>query len=170
MSRKYLFWGLLVMLLAVLVYMIMQSREMEKQQAAAAIGVVKSAQSTPTRAYSPQDLEIVDAAMDLSPAAPGAQEGRSHAATHELTIRNNGKVPYENILLDITYRGGDGKTLYTKTYMVADKIVVPGQSVSLSGIRIEGVPGGVKQSSIRIVYAEIAGSAPAGESAPKEER
>lgn len=160
MSRKYLFWGLLIMLLAVLVYMMMQSRKMERQQAAAAIEVVKSAKTTPTRAYSPQDLEILDANMNLSPAGPVApeREARTFAATHDLTIRDNGKVPYENILLDITYKGGDGKTLYTKTYMVADKAVMPGQSLSLSGIRIEGVPGGVKQSYIRIVYAEIASS------------
>jgi hypothetical protein len=152
--------------------MIMESREMEKQQAAAALEVVKSAKSTPTRAYSPQDLEIVDATMNLSPAGPAApeREGPGFAATHDLTIRDNGKLPYENILLDITYIGGDGKTLYTKTYMVAGKVVMPGQTLALSGIRIEGVPGGVKQSYIRIVYAEIGSSVQAGEPAPKEGR
>jgi hypothetical protein len=135
MFRRSLFIGLTVMLAAVLVSLVIKGRQQEKKNAAAAaasrvIEVVKQYKPTPTRVIAPQDLVV-------EPSQPPV-------------VRNNGKIPYTNPELEITFSKGNTEVSTEKRKI--DKTIQPGETVPID---VPEMPGGTKASRIRVRSAEV---------------
>ena len=156
MLRKTLFWGLTLMLVAVIVSLVVRSRREEKKQASTIGEVVRQSKPTATRALSPQDLVIVEAKMDLAAAdgKPLAKDQSTATAHHQVVVRNDGPVEYSNMQLKFTYLDRADKVLESKTYVVA-KPIPPGQTVSLGDISIDGVPAAATHCVTKILYADL---------------
>jgi hypothetical protein len=131
MIRKSLFWGLTVVLVVALVGLILRGRRLEKQEAAQATEVVRQSRPSPTRVLAPQDLEIKGSTM---------QQSAGSTALHEVEIHHNGSVPYNRIQLEFVYLDRAGKVLSTKTHSFNRADIKPGQTLTATDIRIDGVP------------------------------
>ncbi len=156
MIRKSLFWGLTLVLVVALINLIIRGRRLEKQQASQLVEVVQEAKPTPTRVLAPQDLEILQAAVRLEGAMGGQTE--SQVARHEIEIHNKGTVPYGKVQLDFSYLDRSGKILATRTQAV-EQTILPGATLKIADLKIEGIPLSAVNSRIDILYADI-GSAP----------
>jgi hypothetical protein len=156
MFRKTLFWGLTLMLVAVIVSLVIRSRRAEKKHAQAVMEVVQQSKPSATRVLSPQDLVIVEAKMDLAggDGKPLAKDRNLATAHHQVVVRNNGPVAYSNVQLKFMYLGRGDKVLESKTFIVA-KPIPPGQTVSLGDISIESVPAAATHCTTRILYADL---------------
>ncbi len=156
MIRKSLFWGLTLVLVVALINLIIRGRRLEKQQARQRVEVVQEAKPTPTRVLAPKDLEIVQSAVRLEGATSGKTE--SQAARHEIELHNKGTVAYGKIQLDFGYFDRNGKVLTTRTQAV-EQTILPGATLKIADIRIDGLPLSAVDSRVAIAYADI-GSAP----------
>lgn len=153
MFRKALFWGLTLMLLAIIVSLAIRSRRNERKQAPEATEIVRESKPTPTRVVEPHDLVITESKMKL---VGGEAKGqRTATGHHEIVVRNDGPLGYENLQLKITYLGRGDKVLESRSYAVA-KPVPPRQTESLGKIVIEDVPPGATNCSTRILFADLA--------------
>lgn len=138
MFRKSLFLGLMLLLGAALVSLVVQGRRQEKKQAATRIvEVVKQFKPTPTRVIAPQDLEIV---------------GPDNPA--RFAIRNHGTVTYRNSEVEFVYLGRDGRVLENRTVKI-DKMIPPGQEVSVENAASDKIPEGSKRTLLKIRSAEL---------------
>jgi|GEM_PF-1534269 len=155
MFRKYLFIGLLIMLGTIVVWMILQTRQQERLAAAAAVGLVKSVQTTPTRVFSPDDLEIVESAMDAPPAGGAQATGPAVSAVHRITLRNGGSTTYVRLMLEFAYLGNDGRELETKRHLSGSIRLAPAQELTLGPIGVDGVPRAAVGCRPRIIWAEM---------------
>lgn len=151
MLRKSLLWGLTLVLVVALVSLIIRGRRLEKEQAGRLVEVVQDSKPTQTRALTPQDLEVVQSNMKLEKAADSAK--------HAVEIRNNGAVPYDNIALKFVYLDRSGKVVTTKNYSVI-QTVMPGSTVQIPNISMDGIPAAAAGCRTSIVYADI-GHSPA---------
>ncbi len=152
MLRKTLFWGLTLMLVAIIVSLVFRSRREEKSKAAEAVEIVQQSRPTATRVLAPQDLIIVESKMELVKATGEEQKGA--AAHHEVVVRNDGSVEYASLQLRFTYLGPGNKDLGSKT-CVATKPVPPHQTESLGEITVEEVPAGAARCTVQILYADL---------------
>lgn len=158
MFRKSLFFGLTLMLAAVLVYLVIQGRRREKLQQSTPrpVEVIRSSPPSLTRVIAPDDLHIVESKMELeTPSSqPGQESPQVHSARHHIVIRNDGSVAYHSIALRITYVGRANRILDTKTVPVAD-LLQPGQARSLADVEVENVPAGALKCEVAIAYADL---------------
>jgi hypothetical protein len=143
--RKSLFWGLTLILVAVLVTLIIRSRRMEKEQAQPE-EVVRQAFMVPTRVFAPADLEIASSTMQLKP---------DHTALHRIKIKNHGDVPYSGLLLRFTYQDHSGNSLLSKSYALGKAAIRPAQVFQVPEIVIMEVPPATKQFQVSIQYADM---------------
>lgn len=155
MFRKYLFIGLMIMLGTIVVWMILQAREQEKLAAAAAAGLVKTVQTTPTRVFSPDDLELIASAMEAPPAGAAGATGPAVSAVHRVTVRNAGSTTYTRLMLEFAYFGSDGRELETKRHLSGRIRLAPGQELALGPIGVDGVPRAAAGCKPRIVWSEM---------------
>ena len=156
MLRKSLFWGLTLVLVVVIVNLVVRGRRLEKEKADQVVEVVQESKPSPTRVLGPQDLDIVQSKMILEGASD--MKPQSHAARHEIEIRNNGDVAYGEILLRFSYLDGMGKVRATKTQSVI-RTLMPGAALVLSDILIDSIPASTADCRVSVVYADI-GHAP----------
>ncbi len=161
MIRKYLFLGLTGLLGAVVVWMVITTREMGKGAGRGPAEVTRVARPTPTKAFSPLDLELLECTVEYRAAEDPAQQ---QLAVHRLVIRNRGTVPYKNLLLDLSYLGGAGETVGERKVLVAGDGIAPGQILELDGLKIEAAPQRAAACTARIISAEI-GAVEAGKNA-----
>jgi hypothetical protein len=152
MIRRSLFWGLTLMLGAVLVWLIINGRKEEARQATAPAEVVKTASLSPTRVVAPKDLEIV------ASNAMGAIKASRSEPIGPIAIRNNGKISYHAIMLSLAYLDGNDRVLDTRSRLVPDTIQ-PGQSFTVSDFPLEDVPARAVRYRISIAYSNF-GPAP----------
>jgi hypothetical protein len=142
MIRKSLFWGLTLVLIVALVNLIIRGRRLEKQQSEA---TVQQSKPSATRVLSPQDLEIVNSALPLNP---------GHPVLRDLEIRNSGTVAYGSIQLRIACLDRSGKVLATKNHLIS-KLAMPGTTLKLSNLTIEGIPAETVILKLSISCADI---------------
>ena len=145
MIRKSLFWGLTLVLVVAIINLIVRGRKLEKEQASKDTEVVQQSKPTSTRVFSPQDLTIVDAAM---------QPGSDRTARHRVQIRHGGAIPYGRVQLKFVYLDSDAKVLATKTHAVT-RSLRPGASVSVDDIIIPEIPESVARAQVSIIYADL---------------
>lgn len=148
MIRKSLFWGLTLMLVAVLVWLVLQSRKEETKRTSAPVEIVKTAKLSPTRVVAPKDLEVAGSPVKLA-------GGRTKSADRTgVAIHNRGDVAYHNIMLKITCLGGDGKVLHTQTRVVGETLQ-PSQTLAVGEIATEAVPPGTARCTVTVLYADL---------------
>jgi len=156
MIRRSVFWGLTVVLVAVLVSLIVQSRRLETQSAPTVTEVVKTAQSSPIRVIAPQDLMVVGSDIRLvnpsTESAPAADAGS--AAELEVSVDNRGSEPYTGVLLRFTYLGSANNALRSQDYLV-EKQLPPGQITSTGTIKMDDVPKNTVKCEVTIVSADF---------------
>jgi len=152
MIRKSLFWGLTLVLLAALVNLIIRGRRLEKHEAAQLVEVVQQSTPSPTRVLAPQDLEILRSEMRLE--TQSGEEAQSRTDHHGFEIRNNGKVAYRGMRLSLEYLDSGGKVLVTRAQTLAQPLV-PGATLKLDDIRVEGLPVSTASCRAAVSYADI---------------
>jgi hypothetical protein len=145
MIRRSLLWSLTLVLVAVITILVIRGRRMEKQQAARMAEVIQPSNSTNTRILNPQDLEILNPAIQLK---------SNPFASHQIEIRNNGDVAYSQILLRMTYINQRGEELTSKTFSIA-QTVKPGASIKLPNLPTEAVPAMAVKLQLAIVAADV---------------
>ena len=162
MFRKSLFLGLTMMLVAVLVYLVIQGRRQEKRQEKTVrpVEIVQESAPSLTRVIGPDDLEILESKTEIG--ASGAEAGQppsvTVSATHRFTIRNNAHVAYHGLGLRLSYLGRGEKTLETRTVPVSD-LLQPGQARVLDEIKEADLPAGTLKCRATIAYADLEPSA-----------
>jgi hypothetical protein len=152
MIRKSLFWGLTLVLVVALVFLMVRGRRMEKKQSGRLVEAIQQSKSTPTRVLGPQDLEIIQSKMHLQGEAGATKPFL--AAHHEIEIRNNGNVPYGEIQLRFAYLDRSGKVLITKTHS-ATQGILPGAILKLADIMVDGLPAATTSFRVTVAYADI---------------
>jgi hypothetical protein len=156
MIRKSVFWGLTVVLVAVLVSLIVRSRHLETKSAPKTTEIVKTAQSSPIRILAPQDLYVVGSKTKfvklLAESAPIVDA--QAAAELEVTVENRGSAPYAGVQLRLTYVDNKNKTLGFRDYLV-EKPLLPGQTTSTGIIRLDDVPQNALKCDVSIFAADF---------------
>ena len=152
MIRKSLFWGLTLVLAVALMSLIIRGHRLEKEQARQMVEVVRESKASPTRVFAPQDLQIIQASMQLEKDSGNKENGR--AVRHKIEIRNSGNVPYANILLRLYYVSRSGKELATTTYLVSQRIL-PGATLSTEAL-VADIPASTVDSRVAIISADLA--------------
>ncbi len=157
MFRKWIFLGLMVVLGAVLVWLIVQSRQPEPP-ASPVYELVKQSKPTALRVFSPKDLEIVDQETELVREASGVEsDSLKTSAHHRMKIRNRGRVSYGAVEIEFTYLGADKRILGSESQHVA--VLVPaGETIQIDGITTQPVPSSATKCTARILFGELADS------------
>lgn len=149
--RKYLFYGLTLMLVAIVVFLAIQGRRMEEERMNADTEIVQKFDSTPIRALFPPDIEILEASMTLE---PGDETEQYYIAHHRIEIRNTGNVSYSEIQLKLDYLGAGGEVLASIPYNFK-KLIHPGKTFLLADVITENIPVEVTDSIPFVVFADM---------------
>lgn len=150
--RRYLFWGLTLMLAAVLASLVMQSRRRETARAKGSPEIVRVAPATPTRLVRPADLELVDPRVEL---AAGAR-----VAEYTAAVLNKGTVPYRDPMLELTCTDRAGRVVESRRHKL-DGVMLPGKALAAERVREESLPAAAARCTVAVLWAEIDHAAPA---------
>jgi len=164
MFRRWLFLGLTLALVAVIVSLVIQSRKQEaRQPAAPPREVVLSSPLSATRVLHPGDLEVVECRIDRNgPVRKGDFESSEKAqAKLVLRIKNNGQYAYRNLMFRLSFFGRGNNILETKT-LQDSQTVAPGKEISLQGSQPESVPTSATKCQATILYADLESTAEKG--------
>ena len=157
MLRRYLFWGLTLVLVVALTNLIIRGCRLEKEQARQHVETVEEAKPTFTRVQKPQDLKIVQSKMELEKKTDTGKP--LNTARHEIEIHNGGNVPYKEIQIRFVYLSRTGNKLETRTHSI-DQSILPGTTLKLASFRVDGIPSSVTNLQATIICADIAPSIP----------
>lgn len=156
MIRKSVFWGLTVVLVAVLVSLIVRSRSIEKQSTPKVTEVVKTAQSSPIRILAPQDLKVVKSDLKFVELAPQSAPNANAPSMPELevSLENRGPAPYVGVQMHITFLGTRQNILGSRNYL-AEQVLPPGQTTSIGNIKLDDVPKKAAKCEVTIISADF---------------
>jgi hypothetical protein len=156
MIRKSLFWGLTLVLVIALVSLIIRGRQIEKRQSEKSVETVKQSLSSPTKVLHPDDLQVVNSAMQ--------REDRG-SVLHEIQIHNSGSVPYSGIYLSFVYLNQAGTVVLAKTQPLNNVSILPEKDYSATNVQVEGVPSAAVRFQISVLSADVATQDIPGETA-----
>ncbi len=150
--RKYLFYGLTLVLASVFIFLAIRGRRVEKERMRQGSEIVQNYTPSPTRILSPVDLEILTASMvreqgNTTAALPGT-------ILHRIEIQNKGRVPYGEIQIRLNYIDSGGTVVLSRFHNIIERIG-PGNTLRLTGIREDNIPDEVNDCLLKIVYADI---------------
>jgi hypothetical protein len=149
--RKYLFYGLTLVLVSALIFLVIQGRRLEKEQMRQGNGNIQKFKSTPIRVLSPQDLKILNASMTLESAnVPGGLP----VARHSIEINNAGTVPYCEIQLRLDYLDANGEVIASIPYGIKDSIP-PGDTFVSNNVLMQKIPDATVECRPSIVYGDF---------------
>jgi hypothetical protein len=158
MFRKSLFLGLTIMLAAALAYLVIQGRRQQKvrQTTPHPMEIVRESTPSLTRVLAPDDLEVLEAKMELAPSDSSPDQSRRTdlTARHQLVIRNSGRTAYHDFGLKLSYFGKGNKLLETRL-VPANEIVRPGQARSIGEVKVENLPAQTLKCEAKIAYADL---------------
>lgn len=155
MVRRSLFLGLTGMLVVVLVYLVVQGRKEDRrqQQNPHPTEVIRESRPSLTRVIAPQELQIADSRMELSPAGSASPGASGLIDRHVIVIRNEGQTPFRGFRIRVTYLGRGEKILGTHTQEIREAIQ-PGETYS-GNMVIEDIPAGTAKSEVKILSADM---------------
>lgn len=167
MFRKWIFLGLMVVLGAVLISLILQSRKPEPKTSPV-FEVLKQSKPTALRVFSPKDLEIVNQETELVREAGRMESGGVQtSAHHRMTIRNQGSVSYGAVEIEFTYLGPGKRILGSESQHVA--VLVPaGETIQIDGITTMPIPASTTRCTARILFGELVASEASESAAPAD--
>ncbi len=151
MMRKSLFWGLTLMLVAVLVWLVLQARKEDARRTSGPVEIVRTAKLSATRAVAPKDLEIGGSPIEI---AKGRSRGALSVSRDGVTIHNRGNVAYHNILLKLTCFGSGSTVLHTQNRTV-EGTLKPGQSLPVGDIAADALPPGTTRCTVTVLLADL---------------
>jgi len=149
--RKYLFYGLTLILATVFVFLTIQGRRMEKERMQKGTENVQKFDPTPIRVLAPEDIEITAASMILK---PGSEAEKLLVARHNIEIRNTGHVSYCAIQLKLDYVDAAGKVIASLPHTIK-RSILPGERLPLSELIMENIPAEAIDCRPSIIYADI---------------
>jgi len=153
MFRRQLFYGITLILLVVIIFLLMRGRSADKEREAQTIKFeeIKSEAPSPVRAILPRDLEIVKAGVSLT---RNPDEKDASVAHHDITIRNTGEGFYVSLWLRMEYLDDKGKTIDIRTHEVSEPLPSV-ETLRMSDITIDGLPDAVSDFRAVILSADL---------------
>ena len=153
MFRRQLFYGITLILLVVIIFLLLRGRSAEKERAAQNINIEQIAleQPSPVRAVLPRDLEIVDSQVSWT---RNSNEKNASEAHHDITIHNISKGSYVSLWLRMDYIDEAGRLVENRTHEV-NKALPSGATLRLSDITIEGLSDTVSGFRVTILSADL---------------
>jgi hypothetical protein len=154
MFRRQILYGITLILIVVIIFLLMRGRNAEKEQRAAQdtkMEEIASEPPSPVRAILPRDLEIVEAKVSW---IRNPDEKDAATARHDITIRNIGEGSYVSLWLRMEYADEKGKPVEIRTHEV-NEALPSGGTLRLSGIDIEGLPDAVSDFRAAILSADL---------------
>jgi len=142
--RKYLFYGLTIILASVFIFLAVMGRRMEKEKMKQGSEVVQNYTPTPTRALAPVDLEILKTSLVRE----------QEAVRLGIEIKNSGPVSYTEIQLILDYLDAGGSVLLSIPHKIRERIV-PGETLLLTDIPADNIPVEATSCRAKIAYADI---------------
>jgi hypothetical protein len=152
--RRSLFLGLTILLGAVLVWLVVNSRKEEARIASVPGEIVRTAKSSPTRALLPKDLDPSGSRADLRAREKAGRGNKSRIAHLDLVVRNLGSSPYSDPAVRLEWINSRGAPVGAET-KVLPGVVRPGQAISVSGVVVEAVPEQAVRCNISILHADV---------------
>ena len=149
--RKYLFYGLTLLLASAVIFLAIQSSRMEKEKTQQSIHNVQDFTSTPIRVLAPRDLEIRTESMLLK---PGDEEGLLPVALHRIEIYNSGNVSYCEIQLKLDYVDAGGSVLASMFHNIKESLL-PESTFLISDLLMNNIPVETADCYPSIVYADL---------------
>jgi len=154
MFRRQIFYGITLILVIVIIFLLMRGRSAEKERRAAQnfkAGEIASVPPSPVRAISPRDLEIIEAKVSFE---PSLGERNASVARHDISVRNTGKSSYVGLWLRMEYIDGKGRTVETRTHEVKEALP-SGETLRVSGIVIDSLPDAALDCRVTILSADM---------------
>jgi hypothetical protein len=152
MMRKSLLFALTLVLMLGFIFLTVRGCRHEEEPASLPVETTEKSEATAARALKPADLEIVRSKTVWERNANATKP--SFSARHEIEISNRGSVPYKEMRLNFVYLSRTGKILETRTHSIGQTIL-PGATLKLTDIRIDGFSESAAESKVTIVYADI---------------
>ena len=153
MFRRQIFYGITLVLLVVIVFLLMRGRSAEKERRAQNIKLeeIASEPPSPVRAILPGNLEIVEATVSWT---RNPDEKNASVAHHDMTIRNSGGGSYSGLRLRLEYIDSQGRPVEVRTFEVGETLP-SGETKHVSDIIIEGIPDAASDFRAKILSADI---------------
>lgn len=149
--RKYLFYGLTLVLASAVIFLAIQGRRMEKEKMQQSNENVQNYTSTPIRVLAPPDLEILVESMNLE---PGNEEEQLSVARHRIEIYNEGNVSYCEIQLKFDYVDADGEVLASMYHNITGSLL-PDSIFILSDFIMNDIPVETADCYPSLIYADF---------------
>jgi hypothetical protein len=153
MFRRQLFYGITLILVVVIIFLLMRGRSSDKEREARNVRLQEAAVETasPVRAILPRDLEIVEATVSWT-RNPGEKDAA--AARHDMTIRNTGEVSYISLWLRMEYIDEKGRPVEIRTHEV-NETVPSGGTLRVPEITIDALPDTASDYRAAILSADL---------------
>ena len=152
MLRRQIFFGITLILLAVILFLLLRGRSAEKERVAQNLKLEEIAsEPSPVRAIPPRDLEIAEAKTSLT-RNPGEKDAAT--AHHDITIRNTGGGSYVGLRLRLEYIDGKDKPVEIRTHEISEALS-PGGTLRLPDIVIDGLPDSAANFRAAILSADL---------------
>ena len=157
MIRRQIFFGLTLVLLAIVIFLLLRGRKAEQEWEAQNLDAeeTQNAPSSPTRLLTPRNLKLVQTRVSFE-SVPEAAEGKGPAAAHhDVTIRNSGDDAYDSLRLRLEYLDRNGKVLADRIHAVGESLP-PRETLHLEDITIDDLPDGLTDCRVSIISADLA--------------
>ena len=153
MVRRQIFYGITLVLLVAVIFLLMRGRNAEKERKAQNTKLMEAASAppSPVRAILPRGLEIVEAEVSWT---RNPDEKDAVTARHDITIRNTGEGSFVGLRLRIEYIDKNGKPVETRTSEVMEALP-SGGTLRLSGITVDGLPDAAADFHAVILSADL---------------
>ena len=155
MFRRQIFYGITLILIIVIVFLLMRGRSAEKERSAAQeikMAEIASGPPPPVRAILPRDLEIVGAEVSWT---RNPDEKDAVTARHDITIRNTGGGFFVSLWLRMEYIDEKGGPVDIRTHEVKEA-VPPGETLRVPEIVIYGLSDSAPDFNAIILSADLA--------------
>jgi hypothetical protein len=156
MFRRQIFYGITLILLVVILFLLMRGRSSEKERQAQNIKLeeIASEAPSPVRAILPRDLEIIEAEVSWT---RNPDEKNASEAHHGVIIRNTGGGSYSRLRLRMEYIDKQSRSVEIRTFEVSEALP-PGGTLRVSDIIINNLPDAASDFRASILSADLEGS------------